>query len=274
MGRAAAIRLHAEGYELLLADLNTNTIEALATLLDASTAAVDVTSDDKVDALAARCSDGIDALVISAGLSASMAPFEKIVDVNLGGTARVLNRLLPMMNPQGAAVCFASMAAYMAGPIDPQVEAILVEATDPDLGKRLSVALPSSMRLPGVAYALSKLAILKLVQRTATQWGRRGVRVCSISPGVIDTPMGRLEREANPEANEALKVAPIPRLGTAEEVAHVVAFLCSPQASYITGCDLIVDGGWVGAIQSATADSPIALALSAARERSEVRPHG
>jgi NAD(P)-dependent dehydrogenase (short-subunit alcohol dehydrogenase family) len=79
--------------------------------------------------------------------------------------------------------------------------------------------------------------------------------------------MGNLERKSSPDAEAAVSLAPIPRLGSAEELANVVTFLCSPQASYVTGCDLLVDGGWVAAIQSASGDSPFAQALAAGRQK-------
>jgi NAD(P)-dependent dehydrogenase (short-subunit alcohol dehydrogenase family) len=62
-------------------------------------------------------------------------------------------------------------------------------------------------------------------------------------------------------------LAPIPRLGRAEEVANVAAFLCSSQASYITACDILVDGGWVGTIHASGPTSPFAMALASARNK-------
>jgi NAD(P)-dependent dehydrogenase (short-subunit alcohol dehydrogenase family) len=179
----------------------------------------------------------------------------------------VLKALGPCMNNGGAAVCFASMAGHLTGPIDKAIESLLLDASAPDLGKKIKEALPPEMRLSGVAYGLSKLGVLKLVQRTAVEWGKHGARVVSVSPGLIETPMGNLERKAAPEADAAVPLAPIPRLGTADDVANVVAFLCSAEASYITGCDLLVDGGWVASIQSAAGESAIARALAAGRNR-------
>ena len=267
MGAASAMRLHEQGYRLKLADVSMARLEELARHLGADSYPADVTSDEAVSALVEQCHTGVDALVISAGLSMSMAPFERIMDVNLGGTTRVLNKFEPVMNAGGAAVCFASIAGHLIGPIDAGLEALLVDSSAPHLGRRILDALRQEQRVPGMAYGLSKLGILKLVQRAAVAWGKRGARVCSVSPGLIDTPMGNLERKTSPEAEAAITLAPIPRLGTAEELANVVTFLCSPQASYVTGCDLLVDGGWVGAIQSATGDSPFARALAAGREK-------
>jgi NAD(P)-dependent dehydrogenase (short-subunit alcohol dehydrogenase family) len=268
MGQASAIRLHQDGYALVLADIGLSRLEPLAARLGAQAVEVDVTSDLQVRALAQRCGAGVDALVISAGLSMSMGPFERIIQVNLQGTARVLDAFAPLMNCGGAAVCFASIAGHLAPSFGKAVEDALSDALSPALVKRLLEALPADQRNPGMAYSLSKLGILKLVQRAGVAWGRRGARVCSVSPGLIDTPMGVLERKSSPDAEAAIGAAPIPRVGTAAELANVVAFLCSEQASYITACDLLVDGGWVGSIRAAAEDSPLAQALAAGRKKS------
>jgi NAD(P)-dependent dehydrogenase (short-subunit alcohol dehydrogenase family) len=268
MGAAVAMRLHETGYDLVIADLALQRLKELSSRLGAEALEVDVASDSAVRALAKRCEEGIDALVITAGLSASMAPFERILDVNLGGTARVLNELAPVMNKSGAAVCFSSIAGHVPGPIDAATEAILREPSSPDLGRRVMNALAPELRLPGMAYSLSKYGVLRLVERVGTDWGKKGLRVCSVSPGIIDTPMGRLESEANRATSEtALAAAPISRRGTATEVANVAAFLCSSQASFMTACDVLVDGGWVGAMRAAPGGAAFAGALTAARHK-------
>jgi NAD(P)-dependent dehydrogenase (short-subunit alcohol dehydrogenase family) len=268
MGSAVATRFHQDGFELLLADVKTATLEQLAAQTGAQVAQVDIASEETVAALAKRCEGGVDALVITAGLSSSMAPFERIVDVNLGGTARVLRKLAPVMNRDGAAVCFASIAGHLTGPVDEETQKVLRDPHSPAVGERLAQSLAPAMRVSGMAYALSKLGILKLVQHTAVEWGKLGLRVCSVSPGIIDTPMGRLESDANRETvAAALAATPISRRGTPDEVANVAAFLCSQQASYMTGCDIIVDGGWLGAMQSSTEGASLAEALNAARQK-------
>jgi NAD(P)-dependent dehydrogenase (short-subunit alcohol dehydrogenase family) len=268
MGAAVAVRLHEEGYQLVLADLVLDRLQELSARLGAEAVAVDVTSDAAVRALVERCESGVDALVITAGLSASMAPFERIMDVNLGGTARVLNEFSNVMHEGGAAVCFSSIAGHVPGPIDASTAAALRDPASPALGQRVMNTLAPSMRVTGLAYALSKHGVLRLVERVGVDWGKKGLRICSVSPGIIDTPMGRLESAANREtADAALAAAPISRRGTAEEVANVVAFLCSQQASFMTACDVVVDGGWVGAMRAAPGGAAFEGALSAARAK-------
>ncbi len=268
MGAAVAIRLHEAGYDLVLADLALERLKDLSSRLGAEALEVDVASDAAVRKLAKRCESGIDALVITAGLSASMARFERILEVNLGGTARVLNELAGVMKRGGAAVCFSSMAGHVPGPINAATEAALRDTSSPALGERVLNALAPEQRLPGMAYALSKYGVLRLVERVGTEWGKQGLRACSVSPGLIDTPMGRLESEANrATADAALAAAPISRRGTATEVANVAVFLCSPQASFMTACDVLVDGGWVGAMRATPGGAAFEGALTAARQK-------
>ena len=83
-------------------------------------------------------------------------------------------------------------------------------------------------------------------------WGPLGGRINSISPGLIDTPMGRQEFEQQPAMATMLELTPLRREGTADEEAAVVAFLLSDEASFVTGIDVLVDGGIVAAMQGMT----------------------
>jgi NAD(P)-dependent dehydrogenase (short-subunit alcohol dehydrogenase family) len=267
MGKASARRLRAEGYRLVLADLRRESLAELGEELQAQVRAVDISERASLADLAGACADGVDALVVTAGLSMSMAPFARVLQVNLGGSARALEAFAPVMRRGGAAVLLASMAGHLTGPLPPAVIAALDEPLAEDLAERVAASLPAEQQISGMAYALSKLGVLHLARRTAGAWGRQGLRVCSVSPGLIDTPMGALERQASATADAALPLGPIPRLGSPEEVANVIAFLASPQASYVTGCDLLVDGGWTGEILSCPT-SPLAAALADGRAKS------
>jgi NAD(P)-dependent dehydrogenase (short-subunit alcohol dehydrogenase family) len=102
----------------------------------------------------------------------------------------------------------------------------------------------------GATYSVAKRVNQLRVEQAAVAWGPRGGRVVSVSPGIISTPMGRQElTEGSSEQMQGmLAISPVPRIGTAEDIAAAVQWLASPQASFVSGCDLRVDGGVVAAI--------------------------
>ncbi|MFD1959917.1 SDR family NAD(P)-dependent oxidoreductase [Novosphingobium panipatense] len=103
---------------------------------------------------------------------------------------------------------------------------------------------------PGMAYAVSKRAVIGIVEREAPAYGAQGLRIVSIAPGFIDTAMGRAEAEANEQLRAMIGKVPQQRMGHGDEIASVAEFLCSPAASYISGCDIRVDGGIIGLLST------------------------
>lgn len=108
----------------------------------------------------------------------------------------------------------------------------------------------SAIAEPGFAYGIAKRANQVRVRAASVPWGRRRARVNSISPGVISTPMG--VAELNGPSGEFMQSmvsgSGTGRLGTPDDIAAAAEFLCGPQASFVTGTDLLVDGGAVAGV--------------------------
>jgi NAD(P)-dependent dehydrogenase (short-subunit alcohol dehydrogenase family) len=101
-----------------------------------------------------------------------------------------------------------------------------------------------------MAYTWAKRGVQRLVRREAAAFGRLGARICSVTPGIIDTPMGRQEADTHEVMALLVKAAALGREGRPEEVAAGVAFLLSDEARYVTGVDLTIDGGVIAAVRS------------------------
>jgi len=262
MGRACAERLAPTADVLVLVDRDEDGLaDAAGALAEAAPEVVavtlDVTDAGALDALAAHLRDigHIQAVAHAAGISPTMADWRSILRVDLVGSALLVDALTPLVVPGTVMVCFASMAAQLIAPAgDPAIDAAIDRPLDPDVLDRVYEAAGAAIEDSGVAYGWAKRGVQRLVRRSALQWGPLGGRICSVSPGMIDTPQGRQEAAQQPAMATLLEYSPIPREGLADEIAAVVAFLCSPDASFMTGCDVLVDGGVCAAVEGMTRD--------------------
>ncbi len=254
MGEAIARRL-APGRTLVLADASGEQLDAAGARLEAlghsvRTLRTDVSSAADVEALAraAAAVGTIRAVVHTAGVSPVQASSERIVAVDVIGTALVLDAFVPFVDACTVAVCIASMAGTMSS-VDAETLRVLATTPTNELGG-LPVLDPTKLD-PGTAYGLAKRANQVRAEAASVTWGRRGGRVVSLSPGVIATPMGR-EELAGPFGDTMrlmVEASGTGRLGTPDDIAAVVEFLVSPAASFITGTDVLVDGGVVAALR-------------------------
>jgi len=168
-----------------------------------------------------------------------MADPRRVFEVDLVGTQLLLDAFEAIVVPGSAAVCFSSVAAYNIAPfIEADTDALIDQPLAPDFLDRAAAAFTDS----GFAYAVAKRGVIRAAGRASVRWGRRGGRVNSLAPGLIDTPMGRQEFEQQPAMQQMLDSTPLGRLGGSGEVADVVAFLVSDAASFVSGIDVLVDG--------------------------------
>lgn len=241
MGVAVASLLAPRG-PLLVADCDADRLSRVADGLGASVSsmACDVTVAGDVEALR-EAAGRLGSLVVTAGLSPSMAGGRRIYEVNLLALERLVQAFAPAVGEGSAAVCFASIAGHML-PTSREVDAVLDDPFSATFFDDLA-ALGFDPDSPQLAYALSKRGVIRLVRRHAPTWGARGARLLSLSPGIIDTGMGRLEAGNQPAMAGMVGASPLGRMGRPEEVAAIAAFLVSEAASFMTGADVLVDGG-------------------------------
>jgi NAD(P)-dependent dehydrogenase (short-subunit alcohol dehydrogenase family) len=252
MGRAIARRL-GSGAIVVLADVDPAALNTEAGHLEEEgyvvvVQATDVSEIESVATLAETASrhGPVEAVVHTAGLSPVQASPEAIFRVDLLGTALMLDAFAEVIAPGGAGVFIASMA----GTVAPQ---------NSDFEQRLATT-PTALLLDlpelavaaehGTAYGIAKRANQIRVRAAALTWGRRQARVNTISPGIISTPMGAAELQG-PNGDfmrTMLASSATGRIGTPHDIAAAVEFLTGPNSTFITGTDLLVDGGAVASL--------------------------
>jgi NAD(P)-dependent dehydrogenase (short-subunit alcohol dehydrogenase family) len=248
LGIAVARRL-GQHYRVLLADINAEHVERTAATLcdeghDAISAVCDVTSALSVAALRdlALKHGPLRVLANVVGLAPVSGDWRAIMRVNLVGATQVADAMLSLAGQGTAAIFIGSNAGYMHLP-DGDITALMDEPLAPDFMARLENRLGDTAS-PLLAYCHSKFALIRMCRHRAFAWGRRGARILTLSPGMIATPMGRLAwRDVPAIKYDLLAKTPLGREATIIEIADGVEFLASDRASFISGIDLLIDGG-------------------------------
>jgi NAD(P)-dependent dehydrogenase (short-subunit alcohol dehydrogenase family) len=263
MGAAIARRL-GSGRRLVLADCDPDALRTVAEAmvddgLDVAAHVVDVTDLSSVTAVANAAADRgpVVAVAHTAGVSPARASVSDILRVDLLGTAHVLDVFGDVIAPHGAGVVIASMAGTILGGGLSNEDANLLAATpaeallDVPAIRGLLNADGDTADTRSMAYGIAKRGNQLRVQAAASRWGARGARINSISPGVISTAMGRAEL-ADPATGEMVSAmiagSPTGRVGTVGDIAAIAEFLLSIGAGFITGTDVLADGGVVASM--------------------------
>jgi NAD(P)-dependent dehydrogenase (short-subunit alcohol dehydrogenase family) len=251
-------RRQGTGRTVLLADINPTISEAAANDLSAGghtvvTAVVDVASGRSINELAQKAA-GIGEvvnIVHTAGLSPVQATAEAILRVDLVGVARVLEVFRHVVAPGGAGVVISSMAGHMLPALAPEADRALA-VTPVDGLLDLPMLSPQQVPNSGAAYALSKRANHLRVQAEAVLWGERGARINTISPGIILTPLAKDEMSGPGAENyrNMIDQSAASRVGTTDEIAAAASYLLGRDSSFVTGADLLIDGGVIAAIRA------------------------
>jgi NAD(P)-dependent dehydrogenase (short-subunit alcohol dehydrogenase family) len=254
----AIVRRQGAGKAVLIADVNDATLATAARELGAlgynvSTQRVDVTDRASVRALAdtATALGSVTQVVTTAGLSPNMAAPDRILAVDLYGVALVFEEFARVIAPGGAGLVISSMAGHMPPAFPAEMDQALAYTPTDEL-LALPYLQPGAVPDSGTAYAISKRANHLRVQAAAVTWGERGARVNAISPGVILTPLAQheLDSPVGPVYRTFIEASAAKRMGTPDEVAAAAAFLMGPEAGFITGSDLLMDGGVIAALRA------------------------
>jgi NAD(P)-dependent dehydrogenase (short-subunit alcohol dehydrogenase family) len=257
MGQAITRRVGA-GARVLLADYDKELLsQAHAALADdgydVTSAFVDVSDHATVASLAETAAGlgPVTRLIHTAGLSPAKSGAAAILAVDLAGVAYCVEEFGQVIAPGGAGVVIASMAGTLgASALTREMEHALTVTPADDL-LSLPFLSPEAMQSAAGAYTLAKRGNQLRMAAAALAWGQRGARINSISPGIIATRQGRDELAGQSGASMRAMTAAsaLKRLGTPGDIAAAAAFLLSSDADFITGTDLLVDGGVIAAFR-------------------------
>jgi NAD(P)-dependent dehydrogenase (short-subunit alcohol dehydrogenase family) len=250
LGMAIARRM-GYGKKIFVADWKLENANAIAKTMEEAgfevvPFKVDISSRQSVLQLieAAQKEGEIAMFINAAGVSPSQAPIEQILKVDLYGTAVLLEEFGKVIKEGGTGVTISSQSGHRMPALTPEEDRQLATLPTDEL-LSLEILKPENIKDTLHAYQMAKRCNVKRVMAEAVKWGERGARINSISPGIIVTPLAF--DEINGPRGDFYKnmfaKAPAGRPGTADEVANVAELLLSDKGAFITGSDILIDGG-------------------------------
>jgi NAD(P)-dependent dehydrogenase (short-subunit alcohol dehydrogenase family) len=255
MGLATA-KVVGRDHTLVLCDVRKDRLTAAAATLEElgmspTIVNCDVTDRGAVAALLATATDlgTVVSVIHTAGVSPSMGPADYVMRTNAVGTVNVNEEFHAIAGEGTVIVNVASMAAHMlpAEMIPTGQFPLALQDADAFWDAMMTACnIVGEDARSGIAYALSKSFVRWYSQSQAERFNARGMRIVSVSPGSIDTEMGRLEEQAG--AGAMVADAAVPRWGKAEEMAELLTFCASAKAGYLTGTDILNDGGVIASM--------------------------
>ncbi len=250
IGMAIARRMGA-GMKIVIGDKNPEHAQTIAKIMkdagfDTLAMEMDLSSRPSILNLIAEAKKygDITMLVNAAGVSPSQAPIQAILKVDLYGTAVLLEEVGKVIAPGGVGVTISSQSGHRMPALTPQEDEQLACTPTEELLK-LDLLQPDRIRDTLHAYQLAKRCNEKRVMAQSVEWGKKGARINSISPGIIVTPLA-IDEFHGPRGDfyqNMFAKCPAGRPGTADEVANVAELLMSEKGAFITGADFLIDGG-------------------------------
>ena len=250
IGMAIARRM-GYGKKIVIGDKNPDNAQAVAKIMndagyDADAVEMDLSSRESIKNLIAKAQEygDITMLVNAAGVSPSQAPIEAILKVDLYGTAVLLEEVGKVIREGGVGVTISSQSGHRMPALTPEEDEQLACTPAEEL-LELDILQPENIRDTLHAYQMAKRCNEKRVMAESVKWGEKGVRINSISPGIIVTPLA-IDEFNGPRGDfykNMFAKCPAGRPGTADEVANVAELLMSDKGAFITGADFLIDGG-------------------------------
>lgn len=252
MGLATARIVAKQGYLVILVGRRESKLQDAVKEIredggEAEAFSCDIASSESTKNLAKYAAEKglVKAVIHAAGLSPHMGDAKMIMEGNALGTININDAFYPVMEKGGCIIDTSSMSAYLTPQfIMPKRHYHLCRIDKEKFMKKMMGRvnlLPKNART-GVAYAISKHFVIWFAKTDAARFGEKEVRVLSVTPGNFETPMGELEKE---EATTFIKYNAIKRIGKPEEIAHLYAALIDERMGYLTGADIICDGGCI-----------------------------